>query len=476
MPAERLTSDRRIAAAADRWAHEHRDELIRDLIGLINIRSVARYDEEFPTGTGCRTALCHLEELAQQYGFQTENDGFCLSALLPGRTPVRELGLLGHLDVVPEGEGWAYDPFSAIEKNGYVIGRGAMDNKGPVVMALYVLRCMRELGIQLDSSVRLIAGSDEEKEMRDVQHYLQHHKPPAFTLNCDGSWAVGIGEKGILTADLTLPLMDQCLIGIGGGESSNMVPASAWAELRGVDAKRLASLCQATPGMTAETHKGSVRLCMSGRAAHCSMPRNGENAIRSLLQALCRSGLVAGETNHALKTLLQLIKDDEGVGLGIHYADRLSGSTTSTASLLSMQLGVLRLHINVRFAVTQPPDQLIQRLRNRCDALGAGIENLHLLPPRYTDPAQPEIRLLLDTCHEFLEKRHQLYMTGGGTHSRLFPHSVPFGPFSAGRPLPGNLGGPHAANEAVCVEDLLQAIKVYVAALIRLDRLFAKTT
>lgn len=476
MPAERLTSDRRIAAAADRWAHEHRDELIRDLIGLINIRSVACYDEESPTGTGCQAALDYLDELAQRYGFHTENDGFCLSTLLAGHNPARELGMLGHVDVVPEGEGWTYDPFSAIEKNGYVIGRGAMDNKGPVVMALYVLRCMRDLGLQLDSGIRLIVGSDEEQEMRDVQHYLQLHKPPAFTLNCDGSWAVGIGEKGILTADLALPLADHCLIGLGGGESSNMIPASAWAELRGVDGERVSSLCPAFPGLTVESRGDSFLLRMSGKAAHCSTPRNGENAIRSLLQTLCRSGLVTGEANNALKTLLQLIKDDEGVGLGIHYADRLSGSTTTAASLISMQQGVLRLHINVRFAVTQQPDQLIQRLRNRCAALGVEIENLRLQPPRYTNPAQPEIRLLLDTCHEFLGKRHHLYTTGGGTYSRLFPRSVPFGPFAAGRPLPGNLGGPHAANEAVCVEELLQAIKVYMAALIRLDRLFAKNT
>lgn len=476
MPAQRLTSDRRIAAAADRWAHAHRDELIRDLIGLINIRSVARYDEASPTGTGCRAALGYLDELAQRYDFQTENNGFYLSTLLPGRNPARELGLLGHVDVVPEGEGWTYDPFSAIEKNGYVIGRGAMDNKGPVVMALYVLRCMRELGIQLDSGVRLIAGSDEEQEMRDVQHYLQLHKPPAFTLNCDGSWAVGIGEKGILTADLALPLADRCLIDLGGGESSNTVPATAWAKLRGVSDEQLASLCRAFPGLTVESLGDSVLLRMSGRAAHCSTPRNGENAIRSLLQFLCRSNLFTGEAAHVFKTLLQLIKDDDGVGLGIHYADQLSGSTTAVASLLSLQQGVIRLHINVRFAVTQQPDQLIQRLRNRCAALGVKIENLRFQPPRYTDPAQPEIRLLLDTCHEFLGKRHHLYTTGGGTHSRLFPRSVPFGPFAAGRPLPGDLGGPHAANEAVCVEDLLQAIKVYIAALLRLDRLLAQNT
>ena len=85
-----------------------------------------------------------------------------------------------------------------IEKNGYVIGRGSRDNKGPVVMSLFVLRCLRDLAIPLRSTVRLIAGTREETDMQDVVHYLQTHQPPAFTLNCDGAWPLSLGEKVVV--------------------------------------------------------------------------------------------------------------------------------------------------------------------------------------------------------------------------------------------------------------------------------------
>ena len=39
---------------------------------------------------------------------------------------------MGHLDVVPVGEGWNHPPFSAYEdENGRIFARGILDNKGP---------------------------------------------------------------------------------------------------------------------------------------------------------------------------------------------------------------------------------------------------------------------------------------------------------------------------------------------------------
>ena len=40
------------------------------------------------------------------------------------------IGLWNHLDVVPLGEGWDYAPFDPVVRDGYLIGRGAQDNKG----------------------------------------------------------------------------------------------------------------------------------------------------------------------------------------------------------------------------------------------------------------------------------------------------------------------------------------------------------
>lgn len=56
------------------------------------------------------------------------------------------VAVLGHLDVVPEGDGWSFDPFGGEIRDGKVFGRGAMDDKGPTIAALYALAALRDSG------------------------------------------------------------------------------------------------------------------------------------------------------------------------------------------------------------------------------------------------------------------------------------------------------------------------------------------
>ncbi len=56
---------------------------------------------------------------------------------VPGREPVLEpYMLLAHIDVVPadEADGWDAPPFSAQELNGFIYGRGTIDNKQSVMV------------------------------------------------------------------------------------------------------------------------------------------------------------------------------------------------------------------------------------------------------------------------------------------------------------------------------------------------------
>ncbi len=469
-------SDTRIAAKAERWMRAHRDEFVRDLVSLISIRSVTEYGEGgYPMGSGCHEVLEGFAQIAQRFGFEIERDeGYTLSIIKRGFSSQNELGILGHLDVVPEDTGWKYPPFDATEKYGWVIGRGAADNKGPLLMALYTLRCMQELGIDTASNIRLIAGCDEEREMRDIRHYLAAHEPPRFTLNCDGAWAVGIGEKGILTADLVMPLPRGNLLKLEGGDAPNTVPAHALAVLQLADPQKLTGMCASFPHLTLEQDGDAFALHAHGKAAHCAAPAAGSNAVRLLLQCLTNSGTLDAAEKQALSVLLKALADDDGTGLHISYADTLSGRTTCVPTLLSLQSGLLKVHLNIRFAVTQQSGILLNRLTKRCEQLGLRLENVCIDPPRCDDPKQPEIALLLETCRELLSRRPQPYVCGGGTYSRIFPRSIPFGAGTLGKPFPNALGGPHAADEAVCIEDLILASKVYAVALLRLDRFFSR--
>ena len=443
--------ERRIAFAARRWAEEHRSVLIEDLKGLLSIRSVASYGEkEYPMGSGCARAVDYLLSLGERYKLTTENDEYyCACIVLPGHSN-RELGILGHLDTVPEGDGWRFPPFAATEKNGCLIARGSRDNKGPVMMALYVLRCFRELGIPLDSSIRLIAGCDEERETRDVRHYLSTHSAPEFTLNCDGAWAVCIAEKGIVQAELEAGIEDGQFIAISGGGTPNQIPDQAYAVL---------------------ADENKTRICITGRAAHCSTPHRGDNAIPKLLEQLSECEFLSIHTRDKLHTLLQCIADYEGTGLRISFEDKLSGKTTCAPTCIRFENGKIHVLLNIRYSIAQNAEVMLQRFQKRCDSLKIGYKILYHSPARYDSPEQPVVKMLLETCQEYLGKRFKPYAMGGGTHSRIFPRSIPFGVDLLQPDRKKNYGDPHGPDESVFIDDLINAIPVYTAALIRLDQM-----
>lgn len=459
------SKEQQIAASVDAWAAAHREELVQDLMALIRIPSVTEHGP----------VIDHLMALGQKYGFAGERDGdYSANLLWPGTEAGRELGMLGHLDTVPAGKGWRYAPYDPAEKDGYVIGRGSSDNKGPVIMALFVMRCMKELGLTLNSSLRLIAGCREETDMQDVVRYLQTHPLPDYTLNCDGAWALCLGEKGIFTADLVQEFTTGNLLCISGGTADNMVPDEAHAILTHADAAALDFAKRLYPDMIVEKAPEGIALRIKGISAHCCVPHQGKNAIYRLLQLLCDARLLTGDAAIVIDRLRQCFPDDYGSGLRICHEDSASGRTSCVGSMLRCENGRLIQTINVRTAVTQRQEQLLSSLQKRLGKLNIALENAQWSPPRYDAQDQPEIQLLLDVCRTYLDKKAKPYVMGGGTHSRLFPRSIPFGAGSVDPRRKNPFGDPHCADEAVCIDDLIKAIKVYVIALLRLDVHFSQ--
>jgi acetylornithine deacetylase/succinyl-diaminopimelate desuccinylase-like protein len=100
-----------------------------------------------------------------------------LVARLKGSGKRKPLLLMGHTDVVGvEREKWTVDPFAGVIKDGFLYGRGAIDDKGMTVACLQVLVLLKRSGMALDRDVIFLAEAGEESSTRvGVNYLVQHH-------------------------------------------------------------------------------------------------------------------------------------------------------------------------------------------------------------------------------------------------------------------------------------------------------------
>ena len=106
------------------------------------------------------------------------------------------VGIAGHLDIVPVGGDWSYDPFKLTREGDYVYGRGTTDDKGPVLEALYAMKLLRDSGVKLNKRVRLIMGCNEETGSKCMEHYNEVAEELSCGFTPDASFPCIHGEKG----------------------------------------------------------------------------------------------------------------------------------------------------------------------------------------------------------------------------------------------------------------------------------------
>lgn len=170
-----------IVAAAEAYWDAHRDAIVADIAKLVEIPStedLAAAAPGAPYGPGPAAALEAALEIAEGMGMAATNcEGHIGFADLPGETDT-QLGIIGHMDVVPAGPGWTFEPFKVTEKDGYLMGRGCLDDKGPSVVALHAVKCLAGLDVARPYTIRFLFGANEETSMADVAWYLENYESP----------------------------------------------------------------------------------------------------------------------------------------------------------------------------------------------------------------------------------------------------------------------------------------------------------
>ena len=180
-----------------------KDLLIEDILDIVKIPSVkGKAENGFPFGENVAKALNKALEISEKLGFKTKNLNNYIGYADYGEGD-DYICIIGHIDVVPEGDGWKYPPYRGHIENRNIYARGVLDNKGPIISALYGLYAIKELGIKLDKKVRIIFGTDEESGFGDIPYYLDKEKSPIMGFTPDCKYPVVYGEKGMARLKVT---------------------------------------------------------------------------------------------------------------------------------------------------------------------------------------------------------------------------------------------------------------------------------
>lgn len=150
------------------------NEMLQTLNKLCSFKSVTQRtdDPTFPYGEEANKALKFMLDTCKGFGFRTVNLDNQLGYAEIGEGD-ELFGILAHLDVVPVGSGWDHEPFAAtVADDGYIYGRGVVDDKGPAVASVYAMKDVLESGRKFNKRIRIIFGQTEEKgPWSDMEYY-----------------------------------------------------------------------------------------------------------------------------------------------------------------------------------------------------------------------------------------------------------------------------------------------------------------
>lgn len=435
--------------------------------------------EVYPFGCEVQHSLVHTLELGKSLGFEVKNfDNYAGHIEFKGLSEDEVFGIIGHLDVVPEGHGWDDDPYSGLVKEGYLYGRGTSDDKGPVIACLYAMTAIKDAGIVPKKTIRLVLGLDEETGNRSMEHYIEAAGQPNFGITPDGDFPVINGEMGILIFDIAQKLKKHSvkeglvLSKLQGGVAPNAVPGKARAvlasknksEYEGIQEKVRQFVKETGYNVKSKRVGSSLAIEAFGAAAHGSKPDLGLNAI-SILMALLGSFDFAGEeVNEFIEFYNSHIGFDlSGERLGCHLYDESSGNLILNVGMAEFNDEIASVTINIRFPVTFSGDDVFNGIE------GVLYDNLGIIKskeekPIFIDADTPFVNSLMEAYIEQTgDMEHGPIVIGGGTYAKSFDNVLAFGAL-----FPGEEDLMHMENERISLDSLEKMSRIYAAAIYKL--------
>ncbi len=450
----------------------YKNDMIRATQDLVRIRSVKEKGSgDQPFGQGMAEALDYVLNLAEELGFTVKNlEGYCGYAEY-GEGDLH-VGVISHVDTCDEGEMWAVEPFGAKIIKNRIYGRGTMDNKGPLIAALYALKAVRDSGQKINKKVRFIIGTDEERYYEDMHYYLAHENPPIAGFTLDGQFPVVYAEKGLSMMEYRGHFPQdgpERIAYIRGGTAENSVPGYCKAFLLTQRKSEIVSLLtlfarENRHNMTAKVVEEGVIIESFGMETHSMALEMGINAISPIIRFLTYLKFGGKPVQEMISFIDESFGFDlYGKGFGIQWEDEFSGKLTVNFGILSLEEDEVTVRFDVRYPVTCSFKDVAEKVRLIFNKSGfAEVENTYW-EPVYFPREHFLIKALLKAYRQVTKDFGEPIASGSGSYSKIIPNIAAFGAI-----FPGENPAWHRVNEYIDIDDMMKMAEIYAAAIYEL--------
>lgn len=430
----------------------------------------------------CKKAMKWLLSRANQLGFVTNifvNGRVGTIEINEHDSSKETLGILAHIDVVPKGDEskWKKPPFEGIIKGGYIHGRGAIDDKGPLMSCLYSMYAIKKSGVKLNKNIKMIIGSSEEASWEDIKEYTENYPLPDFGFSPDGEFPITNIEKGYADAHIYFDNTRFCggefkVLSINGGSAVNTIPDKAFAVIIGNITlfknlyKEYLGKSTAKQWLKYKINGQKITVTANGKSVHSSIPSSGKNALTRLMKFLCKLPIENEGVNEAARLVKDCFsKEIYGKTLGFPIKSKwLNGElvdrTTSTPVLLEEKKGIIDLCVNLRISPGISKEEIhkiFEKLKEKYN-LTYSLDNFE--EPLYLPRDDKFLKILSKSYSESTKEKLLFTVAFGSSYAKAIPHHVAFGPLFL-----GETDSSHQINEKLSLESLRKATKIYTKAI-----------
>lgn len=459
----------------------YKDDMLKVLGDSVACPSVASEPvrsgdgELMPFGRGAHDALLHMLGVGKELGFDSYNvDNYAgyieFKADKDAEDP-KVCAIVGHLDVVPEGTGWKTDPYTMVEKDGFLYGRGTSDDKGPVVASLFAMKALKEEGIVPKHNIRLVLGLNEECGEESIEYYTEHCGQPDMGFTPDGDFPIVNGEMGILVFDIaqkfstTVNKDDLRLTKLEAGTAHNAVPRIAKAVIAGDSRYFNAIIDRATQygeqtgyKIKARKQGSSLVIETEGIAAHGAHPWDGLNAASIMMDFLGRIHFANEELNDYIAFYNDHIGFDlHGERFGCKLEDNPSGPLILNVGIANINEELANLSINIRYPVTFTDKDVLGGIEGVLKDTNIGLITRMIQGPIYMELDSPMVSKMLQAYwDETGDTESKAIVQGGGSYAKMVNNILCFG-----AQFPGEENTMHQADEKFSIDSFMKMARVY---------------